>query len=170
MKNIKYLYFLLFVIFAASCNKEEPVSATYQNLIGIWEPSSLSIGASIGNKSFVQYLVDDLGISQGRADSLAQDLVNIIAVGLTGTIEYKTDGTYDAVLGGDSEAGTWQLINSDQVLVMTENGSTESQELEIKTISSSTLVLEFDDIFIIVADGTEIDVAINHELTLDKQV
>ena len=170
MKNIKILVYALLILVAGACSKdEEPLSQTYQNLIGEWAPSSLSVTAQIDGKSFVQFLIDDLGFTEEEAQAAAQEFVDFIGGSVSGTIEFKNDGTYAAVLGGDSDAGTWSLTNSDQIIMLTENGSTESTELGIKTISQTLLVVEYDETAFVEFDGSEMEVVMEIELTLDKQ-
>ena len=96
MKYIQISILAFIVLFISSCNKdEETVSETYQNLIGNWEPTNLGIAATIDGKSFVQYLVDDLGFSQDDAEDAAQEFANWIASGLTGNIEFKRNKIVD---------------------------------------------------------------------------
>jgi len=173
MKIIKRISFFMLLIFLFNaCNKDdEPLSETYLNLIGKWSASQLSFNVQINNIPLIQYYKDELGLTDSEAQVLVELFGQTLASGFVGTIEFKNDNTYIADFGGDNENGTWELVNSDQQINLTEAGSTETQEIEIKSVTETTLVIAFDEMDTedLDGDGTVEELSISLELTLERQ-
>ncbi len=170
LKRISGLLLLL-VLFNA-CNKdEEPLSETYLNLIGTWSSTEIKYGVLIDNVSITQYFIDELGYTEAEAEAAVVLFGQALASGFVGTLEFKNDNTYIAKFGGDTVNGTWELVNSDQQINLKEDGFPEVQEVEIKSVTETTLVVAFDEMTSddLDGDGTDEELSINLELTLDKQ-
>ncbi len=124
---------------------------------------------SIDNKSLIQYLIDELGLSQSEAEAW-QDLIDASLLQYyAGTIEFKENKTYEANMGGDISDGTWSRSSDGKTLIMDESMSYE-QLINIVSLTSSSMHVnmtqsESDDFN---EDGIDEEMIIEVDMLLNK--
>jgi len=166
MDFVKKLFLMIMVfgmLFISSCgDDDEGLDQTSLDLIGVWETADE-----------VQFEVLITGLTPEELTEF-QDFINLYltgyAQGFFGTIEFKDDLSYTSSFGGETQTGTWQVLNEGENLVLSETGEVEDIELVIKSLTSSTLVLSFQETESedLNGDGTDDEITIDIELTLNK--
>lgn len=151
----------LFIV--TSCGDDEPeLDATTLNLIGVWETEDevqLSIGVTgLTPEELIEF------------EEAINFYISLFAQGFFGTVEFKADKTYTSTFGDDTQTGTWEVTNEEKTLLMTESGGMEASELDIISISSTALVVGFEETesIDINSDGTDDEFTFEVEITLNK--
>jgi len=168
LSQVKIYFLLAFVIlFTASCEKDEEVKPS--DVTGEWTVSSVSIELNVGDKSFIDYLVDALGVSDTEAQLFESLFEDALEEGFTGTIEFKSDNTYVSTFEGSTETGTWELISGGEQMIL-DKGTADEITLDILSLSDNMMKVglseeETEDLD---SDGTAETISINVELTLEK--
>jgi hypothetical protein len=133
------LLLLMSIFMLTSCDKDEDnVNSKRDNLIGLWTITSSETEITINGTDIIEYFMAELGLSQSDAEAFAE----MFQSDMTGTIEFNSDGTYEAVSGGATNNGTWEL-NGDTLTM--DKGTEDEADAEIISISSSKLVLEISE-------------------------
>ncbi len=165
MKRLSHLSSLICVIFLfllSACDKDDP--KPQNNLIGNWTIQSLTIDIRIGNQTFVAYLMA-IGFSEAEAQEFANSFNDSFAQSISGTIEFKADGSYRAVdETGSVTTGKWELTADNKTLT-TDKGTEDETVFTVKTLTASNLNLSAS------VEDDEMDVedfVINMELQLTK--
>ena len=160
---------VLAILFFSGCNKDDEPDPTTQQLIGVWQADQISLGASIDGVNYYQYLLNE-GYTEEEANSALDLLGNLLILSYSGTVEFKSDNTYTSTLGSSVETGTWSVLNGGATLQMKANGSSDTDEIEIKSIGSTQLVLAFTDTHDddVNDDGIDEEVITEIELTFAK--
>jgi hypothetical protein len=127
------LLLLVSVFILTSCEKDE--ESKEDQLIGKWNITSVETVITINGKDIIDYFMEDLGLSQSEAEEFAE----WFTFDITGTIEIKSDGTYETVFDGETDSGTWELVDNTLTL---DKGTNDEVEVEIISITSSKLVFE----------------------------
>ncbi|MDP4223096.1 MAG: DUF4923 family protein [Bacteroidota bacterium] len=133
---------LVFVVITglilSSCSKK---STPADDLVGTWTEQSSTADAKVGTKPLLQYFTEDLGLTATEAQQ-AQALFNFsIQQDFAGTIQIKSDHTYTSTLGGQSDAGTWNLSSDNKQLIIDSN--TENPfVLDVAKLTSSMMELK----------------------------
>lgn len=136
MKNLSFLSITLLtfcILFFSACKKDDELS-TRDKFIGKWTYETIK-STEYENEVFV-----------------ASETESITGT----TIEFKTDGTYDAILAEDGDleedSGTWKLIDNDKKVIVGEQGSSFGDTLSIEELTDKKLRLLFEDEY--TEDGT----------------
>ena len=75
-------------------------------------------------------------MTTNSTNEFVQDIITLYNVFMTGaTLEFHGDGTYTITMLEETEEGTWELIDNDEVLVM------DDDEMIIINITKDELVL-----------------------------
>lgn len=166
MDFVKKLFLMTMVfgiLFISSCgDDDEGLDQTSLDLIGVWE-----------TEDEVQFEVLITGLTQEELTEF-QDIINQFltgyAQGFFGTIEFKDDLSYTSSFGGETQTGTWQVLNEGESLVLSETGETEDIVLEIVSLTSSTVVLTFEETESedLNGDGSDDEITIDVTLTMNK--
>ena len=162
LKKLLTLSMVLSILFISSCGDDDELDPTSQQLIGVWE-----------TEDQLRFQVSVEGLTQEELVEY-EEVINLLlqayAQGFFGTVEFKSDLTYTASFGGTAETGTWQVVDEGSAIILTETGETEETELEIVSLTSSTLVVSFQEVEMndINGDGSDDTFTINIELTLNK--
>ena len=163
------LSFVALVSFTSCSNDDE--SFNDDDIIGIWSVTGVSPDFSVGSMSLVDYLVAEAELSELEAQALESIFSQGFGDGFDGTVEMKADNTYVAEFGDDpAENGTWELVEGGTVLKLLEAGEDEATELNIISINSTNMVLEFDESESedLNDDGIDEEITITIEMTLEK--
>lgn len=126
-----------------SCNNDDESSSPADLIIGKWTISDTQMDLTFNNKSLVQYLVEELDLSQAEAilfnDLLEEGLLEFFE----GTIEFKQNKTYIINIGGDSDSGTYSMSADGKTLII-DAGTDDETEANIILLDSSTLIIEMN--------------------------
>ena len=172
LKGFLLFTFSMSILSFYGCNSDEDENANNNDIIGVWSVTAASADFNIGETSLVDYLINTLQLSQIEAQAFETAISEGFTDGFDGTIEFKVDNTYIAEFGDDpAETGTWELFDNGNKIRITETGDDSSTELDILSVTSSTMVLAFnesesDDLD---GDGTDEEISIEIEMTLQKQ-
>ena len=109
-----FIFLILLTLFFNSCNKDEEPT-TFDMVCGKWTVKSVSSEITINGKSLTQFYVDALGISETDAQVFVDEYYNALEEYYDGTMEFKSDGTYEFNLMGGTETttGDWALHPAD---------------------------------------------------------
>ena len=150
----------------SSCSKEDTPT---DNLIGTWTAGTATFTATVGDKTLVQYFTDEMGLTAVEAQQFATLFTMGMQESFTGTIQFKSDGTYVDNMGGTTDTGTWSLSSDSKTLTI-DSSSEPPMDLDVIELTSSKLHLnvsetESEDLN---DDGTPETLAISIDVTFTK--
>lgn len=171
----KVLYPAILAIFCGimcvfvSCNKDDEEPRPADLILGKWTVSSADMDLMFDNKNLVQYLVDELGLSQNEAIAFNNLLEDALLEFFVGTIDFKQDHTYTINMGGETDSGTWNLSADGKTLTM-DAETIDETIATIISLDSSTLKIEMsqhaeEDLD---EDGTTEQLIMKITMTLNK--
>jgi hypothetical protein len=155
MKNLQrplsYLLSILLIstLFLFShCSEDDDEKNENADLIGTWTMTSIDIDLMIDGKSLMQFLIEDAGLSEAEAALLETFFKSTLEDEISsGQIELKADNTYIADFGDDPDTGKWSYNASTMILTIDSNDPDEDiQEIKVKSVSSTTLVIEQSEV------------------------
>ena len=137
--NLSGIILVLFAgLFITSCSKDSDPAA---DLVGTWTFSNATFDAKVGTKTLTQYLMDDLGLTQAQAQQMMVLFTAQMQQAFTGTIEMKSDNTYTATIGGESDSGTWSL-SADNTKLTIDSDTDSPVIFDILELTSHKVVLK----------------------------
>ena len=160
----------LIVFITASCGEDDDAdSAGTADITGVWAITSSYVEINVGDKSFVDYLVDVVGVPEADAEEFLDLFKEDFTEGFPETIEFKSDNTYTVNTDGDTESGTWSLSSDGNTLTL-DAGTTDETDLDVISLSSTAMKIgfteeeseDFDD------DGVDEIISITFELNFEK--
>lgn len=174
MTNIKKLFWILSAtaLLAVSACGDDDENFSESDIIGLWTVTGATADFSVGSQSLIDYLVETLELSQIEAQALQAAFSEGFADGFDGTVDMRADNTYVAEFSDDpAETGTWELLEGGTILRLLETGEDTPTDLNIVSLTSSRMVVEFtetesDDLNF---DGIDEELTILIEMTLQKQ-
>jgi|GEM_PF-1951048 len=161
-KSVLLLLIPIFIL--ASCKKDDDSDGKNKELIGKWTITSSESEITINGTDIVEFFMTELELSQSDAEMYAA----LFDYDMSGTIEFKSDGTYETITDGDTDNGTWEL-NGD--ILTLDKGTGDEVDADVITLTSSQLVFEIsetDSSGDIDEDGTNDTMVIKIKLTCSK--
>ena len=126
------LFFPLLILLFTGCGDDDDDS-DQDDLIGTWQLSSANTQITIDGQDLIEWLADQLGISEDEAEDLSDQFSEVFEVeDFEETLTFNVDGTVES---------EWML--SGDTLTITIDG--DSASFEVVTLNSSTLVLQIND-------------------------
>lgn len=135
-------FFLSGGMLLTSCNKKEddpkPEILTLKtSLIGHWDFEDCDVNMKVDNKSYSQYLADELKLSRSAANEIVDQMEEVYLV--KGGIDFRNDGTFSQTFDASiTEEGKW-LVDANNVLTLKLDN--DDMELTIKELSDKTLIV-----------------------------
>lgn len=123
-----------------SCSKD---SDPADDLVGTWTVESVSFSAMVGTQTLLEFLVDEVGLTEIQAQQMIDLFILDMQQSFTGTIEMKSDNTYTSNLGGEDDSGTWSLISDNTELVI-DSDYDDPMTLDIIELTSTKLRVQGD--------------------------
>jgi len=159
--NIRIICIVLVAVLAVtSCKKDSSSAVTLAG--GTWTAGTPTFTAMVGTKTLTQYYTDVMGLTTAQAAQYAAIVNLALAQSFTGTIQFKSDNTYTATLGGTPDHGTWSLSADGKTLTI--DSSTDVPvtanilELTSNKLSVSITDTTSDDLN---SDGTPETITVN---------
>lgn len=167
--NILFLLGLI-LTFNLSCNKDESFKGTTDAaVVGVWDISTSNGEVTINGKSMVDYLMDTFQVTEEVAQQMQNELAD--EYGMTGTIEFFVDKSYELISDGDTLTGTWTLSDDGKQMLL-DSGTEDERIVKIKSANSSRMVVEISDEVAVTDElmmlGIFESVSVTTELTLTK--
>ncbi len=114
--NFRIICFVLIAGVAVTSCKKSSNTITIEG--GTWTAGTPTFTAMVGTKTLTQYYTDVVGLTAAQAAQYAA-LANVALMqSFTGTIQFKSDNTYTANLGGKPDSGTWSLSADGKTLTI----------------------------------------------------
>ena len=111
-----------------SCGKDKQAQ-----IVGKWQFVKASVSVSLSDPELQEYINQFISYQEAE---LNNDLE-------TAMFEFKSDNTFVAYYDGEAEStGNWSLENNKLILSSIEEGESISEEFNIPTLNSSTLIME----------------------------
>jgi hypothetical protein len=143
-KWIKGIFLVLITgIVFASCSKD---SDPAEDILGSWTIGTVEFDASVGTKSLKQYYMDEFDMTEPEALAAIAAFNAFMAQQFTGTIEFNSDSTYEAEIGGESDTGTWSLSADNEKLTIDPDLG-DPYTFDLIEISSKKAVLQGTETF-----------------------
>lgn len=101
----------------ADCDNE---GSAAELLVGTWGTSHITIDASVGSQSVLDYLINVVGLSPEDAAAKYELLQASFAAELTGILTINADNTYNSNFNGGFDSGTWSLSAEETTLTLFE--------------------------------------------------
>ena len=83
-------------------------------------------------------------MSSSEAQTYANMVNTMAAQGFTGTLQIKSDGTYTATFGGETDTGTWSLSEDGKTLTVDSN-TDDPQTIKVAELTSNKLSLQMTE-------------------------
>lgn len=125
-----------------SCDKDKDGNGGSSDLVGIWTVTSSSFEITINNVDVIDYLMAAMELTEEEAEMFVDMFFS--DMGMTGTIEFKSDGTYITKSDGETDTGTWKLSSDKKTLTM-DDGTADEVNATVVSLTSSKLVVEFTE-------------------------
>lgn len=130
--NIRIICIMLIASLAInSCKKDSSTAITLAG--GTWTAGTPTFTAMVGTKTLTQYYTDVMGLSAAQAAQYASIVNLALMQSFTGNIQFKSDNTYTATLGGKADSGTWSL-------------SADGKKLTISSTSAAPVVADVNQL------------------------
>lgn len=141
--NIRIICIMLIASLAInSCKKDSSTAITLAG--GTWTAGTPTFTAMVGTKTLTQYYTDVMGLSAAQAAQYA-GIVNLALMqSFTGNIQFKSDNTYTATLGGKADSGTWSLSADGKKLTISSN-SAAPVVADVNQLTSNKLSVSLTD-------------------------
>jgi hypothetical protein len=117
--NIKILCVVLIAGLAVSSCKKDSNTITIEG--ATWTAGTPTFTVMVGTKTLVQYYTDVVGMTAAQAAQYSAIVNAALVQSFTGTIQFKSDHTYTATLGGKADSGTWSLSADGKTLTIDSN-------------------------------------------------
>ncbi|MBN1118026.1 MAG: DUF4923 family protein [Bacteroidales bacterium] len=160
-----FLVFGLIVSLSIACEKNNNES----NLVGKWSITSSEMDISVGDLSLVDYIAESMDTTEAVAAAYAELFSQLLKSQMSGTFEFKSDGTYTANYGGGTDSGTWEL-NNDGNVITTDKGTDDETEMEVVKLTKDELIVRFttSQEMDVNEDGNPDSMSMYFELTMGK--
>ena len=140
--NLLFSFLLLNLLFI-SCSEEDNAE---KNILGKWTTVEFQAGILVDGVPVIHWYMEKYNASEAKAIDFANTIIEEVETNLKGTMEFSKNHTYKINFGDEPEVtGTWMLVEDDAKLSFTNSRNNESNESDIKVLSSSTLILGFSD-------------------------
>jgi hypothetical protein len=116
LMNVNIIYVLLVAVLAFTSCKKDSNSVTLAG--ATWTAGTPTFTAMVGSKTLAQYYTDVMGLTAAQATQYSTIVNAALMQSFTGTIQFKSDNTYTANLGGKSDSGTWSLSADGKTLTI----------------------------------------------------
>ena len=126
-----------------SCGDDNEDASTAELIIGKWTISDTKMDLMFNDKSLVQYLIEELDLSQSEAVIFKDLLEETLLEFFVGTIEFKRDKSFIINIGGDVDSGTY-IISADGKTLIIDAGTDDETKADIILLNSSTLIIEMN--------------------------
>ena len=159
--NIKLIcYILITGLAVTSCKKDSNNTVTLEG--GTWTAGTPTFTAMVGTRTLNQYFTDVMGLTTTQAAQYTAIANLALMQSFTGTIQFKSDHTYTATLGGTSDSGTWSLSADGKKLTIDSNtGAPETADITELTSNKLTVTLISTESEDLNGDGTPETLTVN---------
>ena len=141
--NIKIIYVLLIVsLTVTSCKKDSSTTVTLEG--GTWTAGTPTFTTMVGTRTLSQYYTDVMGLTSAQALQYSAIVNLALMQSFTGTIQFKSDNTYTANLGGTPDSGTWS-ISADGKKLTIDSSSADPVTGDITELTSNKLTVSLVD-------------------------
>ena len=159
--NIRIICVVLIAGLAVtSCKKDSSSAVTLAG--GTWTAGTPTFTAMVGTKTLTQYYTDVMGLTAAQALQYTTIVNLALMKSFTGTIQFKSDNTYTANLGGTPDSGTWSLSTDGKKLTI-DSSSAAPQTADVTELTSSKLSVALTDTVSedLNSDGTPETITVN---------
>jgi hypothetical protein len=128
-----YILILFAVVVLIGCGKDKEDPQPVSKLVGTWNTVSTTTELTVGDKTYKQYLIEDLSLSEEEADAF-NDLVEQLftLTGFLSDFTVNADGTYTGhtdLLGQSIDAaGKWTLSDDEKSLTLTNDADPGAEQ------------------------------------------
>lgn len=140
--NIRMICFVLFTGMAITSCKKDSNTVTLDG--GTWTAGTPTFTTMVGTKTLTQYYTDVMGLTADQAAQYSAIVNLALMQSFTGTIQFKSDHTYAANLGGKPDSGTWNLSADGKKLTISSSTS-NPVTADITTLTSNKLTVSVVD-------------------------
>jgi hypothetical protein len=125
-----------------SCKKDSSSEVTLAG--GTWTVGTPTFTAMVGTKTLTQYYTDVMGLTAAQASQYTTAVNLALMQSFAGTIQFKSDNTYTANLGGTPDSGTWSLSADGKKLTIDSN-TDAPQTADVIELTSNKLSIKLTD-------------------------
>jgi len=143
--RILFLLLLAVSISFSACKKETEGDKTENTLVGKWTIGETSVEITVEGVDVIEYMVTNFGYTTEEAQSVVDSFIQEINDGNTGTINFKSDNTYQLSFTNtnDEEDGTWSVSSDGNTLNLYFDN--EEDNLPILSLTSSLAMIGIND-------------------------
>lgn len=138
-KNWKFFAVVAALIFFVSCDREK-TSVKDDDIIGVWTIASVDYNITVDGVDIIEYVMELFGISQSQAEAFKE----MYTYDMTGTFEFKADGTYFVDYEDGEDSGTWSLISGGEAILF-DDGTIYEINANVVSYKSDRLELNYTE-------------------------
>lgn len=139
-KNTMLILSGLVILSFTACEKDSDSDPKVDEIVGEWTITSSSYTATINDVDMIQYFMDAFEVSQEIAESITDEFYEDI----TGTANFKADGTYIMTSNGSTDNGSYKM-NADNTKITMDEGTDYEMVMNVSTLTSSKLELSYTE-------------------------
>ena len=140
--NLRTFFLVLITgLILSGCSEDEKLT---NGLVGTWTAGTPNISIMIGSKTLAQYFIDEMELSPTEAEQFSSAFTEGMEESFTGTVQFKSDNTYTANMGGEPDSGTWSLSANGEELTI-DPATDDPMTFEIVELTSSKLRFQMSE-------------------------
>jgi hypothetical protein len=136
--NIKIICVVLIAVLAVASCKKSSNTVTIEG--GTWTAGTPTLTAMVGTRTLTQYYTDVVGLTADQAAQFSALLNVALLQSFTGTIQFKSDNTYTANLGGQPDNGTW-ILSADGKKLTIDSSTADPVSGDITELTANKLTV-----------------------------
>ena len=126
-----------------SCEKDDDEDRE-NDLIGTWTSGTSTFNTMVGDKTLLQYLIDDMAMTPTDAQLYVSLYTVTLQQAFTGTFTLNSNNTYTANLGGQADSGTWSLNTAGNELTI-DSSTDDPMVLTIERLTANELKVHWTE-------------------------
>ena len=162
---------LLAFLVLFGCDKDDEPSVK-DKIVGEWTIESASAAITVKGMTLKQFYIDVAGLSEAEAQEYVDLFNQSIEDHWSGTMEFKSDGTYDFMLDGGTtaETGDWVMHPKNDQAISISYASGVYTTFNIATLTDTDFVINFEQLSRFDVDGDKYrdDVLYEFEISMTK--
>lgn len=130
-------------LFLSSCKEDDKDPDSDSPIVGVWEYESADVAILINGQDFIDYVIETFELSEEQAEEMKEGFDEEMNYFEGMSWEFKADGSMIVTSPEGNESGTWSLSSDNEKLTVTSDG--ESEVLDVSSLTSSTMKLNFEE-------------------------
>jgi hypothetical protein len=166
--NLKsFALIILTGLILSACSKKDTTPT--DNLVGTWTAGTYTFTATVGDLTLAQYFTTVMDLTEAEAAQYTALFDLMFQQQVSGTIQFKSDGTYTSNIGGTTDSGTWSLSADGKKLTI-DSATDVPMTIDIIELTSNKLHAKMTQIVEQDLNGDEVPetITVDIDITFNK--